>query len=119
MQESTKAALWSIFIFPGGGHFYLKKLIVGSLMAGVAIAALLFVLIEVVERANAIADRILAGEVPLDLIVITDMVMKQTEQGSSQVIDFAWYSLIAVWLIAAIDAYRLGRKKDKLIVGKE
>ncbi len=114
MRESLKAALWSIFIFPGSGHFYLKKPVTGTIMVSIAIMALLIVLIGVVERANQIADKIIRGELPLDLSLIPDMVSKQSQQSGSQAMDFATYILIAIWIIAAIDAYRLGRVKDKL-----
>lgn len=114
VRESVKAALWSIFIFPGSGHFYLKKPVTGTIMVSIAIVALLIVLIGVVERANQIADKIIRGEVPLDLSIITDMVSKQAAQSNSLALDFATYVLIAIWVIAAIDAYRLGRAKDNL-----
>lgn len=115
MKESLKAVLWSIFIFPGGGHFYLKKPVVGTVMMGIAVAALLVVLSKVVERANQIAEKIVTGELPFDLLVITDMVSKQSELDDTQLLNMAWYGLIATWIIAAIDAYRLGRIKDREI----
>ncbi len=112
MKESVKAALWSIFIFPGSGHFYLKKPVTGTIIVSITIAALLVILIRVMEMANQIADKIIRGEVPLDISIITDMVSRQSAQASSQVLDLATYVLIAIWLIAAIDAYRLGHASN-------
>lgn len=113
MKESVKAALWSIFIFPGSGHFYLKKPLVGALVAGMTIAALVVILAKMIERATQIADKIVAGEVPLDLAVITELVSKQPELDQSQGLEIASYALLAIWIVAAIDAYRLGRNKDR------
>ncbi len=115
MKESVKAALWSIFIFPGSGHFYLKKPLVGTLVAGIAIAALVVILAKMMERASQIADKIVTGEVPLDLAVITELVTKQSELGQSLGLEIASYGLLAVWVVAAIDAYRLGRKQDRVL----
>ncbi len=114
LKESVKSFLWSFFIFPGSGHFYLKKPVSGTIMCSIAIAALLVVLMRVVERANQIADKIIHGEIPPDFMIIADMVSKQSELANSQALNIAWYVLIAIWIIAAIDAYRLGRVKDKL-----
>lgn len=113
MKESVKAALWSIFIFPGSGHFYLKKPLAGTLAAGMTIAALVVILAKMMERATQIADKIVTGEVPLDLAVITELVAKQSELDQSQGLEMASYGLLAIWILAAIDAYRLGRNKGR------
>jgi len=119
MKESLKAALWSIFIFPGSGHFYLKKRITGSIMAAVAVGAFAVIMTKVIERANKIAEQIILGEIPYDLAAITEMVMQQSEHDGSPLLVNAWYVLIAVWVLAAIDAYRLGRRVDREIRAKK
>ena len=119
MKESLKAALWSIFIFPGGGHFYLKKWISGGLMAVISVGALAVILTKVIERANKIAEKIILGEIPYDISVITEMVMQQSRLDGSPVLNYAWYTLIAVWVIAAADAYRLGRRVDRQMQADE
>ena len=113
MKESLIAALWSVFIFPGGGHFYLKKWLVGSIMSAVAVGALAVILTKIIERANQIADQIILGEIPFDLTVIVEMVTQQTKANGSPLMANAWYVLITVWLVAAIDAYRLGHQLDR------
>ena len=112
MKESTKSTLWSVFIFPGAGHFYLKKWLAGTVSAIIASAALVVILAGVIERANRIAEKIMLGEVPLDIGIIMDLVSRQTAQGDTT-LDTAMYTLIAVWIIAALDAFRLGRAMDK------
>lgn len=113
MKESVKAALWSIFIFPGSGHFYLKKPLVGTLAVGVATASLVVMVARMMERASQIADKIVTGEVPFDLAVITELVSKQSQLDQSLGLEIASYGLLAIWVVAAIDAYRLGRIKDR------
>lgn len=113
MKESLKAALWSIFILPGSGHFYLKKPLAGSVIVAIVCGGLSVVVIEIVERAMKIVDKVLLGEIPYDPFIIAEMVSKQSKSENSQWLEYAWYVLIAIWVIAAIDAYRLGRGIDK------
>lgn len=112
MKESTKSILWSVFIFPGAGHFYLKKWLPGAVSAVIVTGALIVILTRVMERANQIAERIILGEIPLDIGIIMALVSKQNAQGDSM-LDIAQYALVAVWIIAALDAFRLGRAIDK------
>lgn len=111
MKESTKAALWSFFIFPGGGHLYLGKWVSGIILAGITTAALAIVLGRIMQRANQIAEKLILGELPFDIGIIMEQVSLQTAVGDAT-LDMAWYILIATWLIAAIDAFRLGRVVD-------
>jgi len=113
MTNAAKAALWSIFVIPGSGHFVLKKPIPGTVFIGLSIAALTVIVIKAVERANQIVDKVLNGEIALDPLVIAEQVSMQSAQTGSNLLNIATYLLIAVWILAAIDAYRLGRIKDK------
>lgn len=113
MKKPVKAALWSIFILPGSGHFYLKKPVMGSVIVAIVCAGLSVVVFEIVERAMKIVDKILLGEIPYDPFIIAEMVSKQSESENSQWLDYAWYVLVSIWIIAAIDAYRLARVIDK------
>lgn len=112
MKESTKSILWSVFIFPGAGHFYLKKWLPGAASAIIATAALIVILGRLMQRANQIAEKIILGEIPLDIGIIMDLVSRQTALGDTT-LDLSWYALIAIWIIAALDAFRLGRAIDK------
>ncbi|MCP4432583.1 MAG: hypothetical protein GY806_16545 [Gammaproteobacteria bacterium] len=118
MKESVKAILWSVFIFPGGGHLYFKKWFAGVIFAAIATVALIVILARVVERASKIAEKIVLGEIPLDLAVIMEQVSMQTTLGDPT-LDTAWYALIGIWIVAALDAFRLGRAVDKQQPEKE
>ena len=113
MTNAAKAALWSIFVLPGSGHFVLKKPISGTVIVGLSLAALTVIVVKAVERAMQIVDKVLNGEIALDPLVIAEQVSMQSAQAGSNLLNIATYVLIAVWIIAAIDAYRLGRIKDK------
>ena len=114
MKESTKAALWSIFVFPGSGHFYLKRPVPGTIIVGVTLIGLIVVVNEAVKRAMQIVDKVILGEIPFDIIVILEQVSMQSAQADSQLLNITTYALVAIWLLAAIDAYRIGRRVDSL-----
>mgnify|MGYP003678376544 FL=1 len=58
MQKSFKAALLSALIYPGAGHFALKKHLIGAIFAGVFSVSLLLTLQEVYAMAQCIANDI-------------------------------------------------------------
>lgn len=104
-----KAALLSAFIFPGVGHFFLKKPIPGAVLVGTALAALCLIATKAAERALQIAETIQSGEVQLDAAAIAELVSKQPMGTETQTLDIATAVLILCWLIGIVDSYRVGR----------
>jgi len=113
MQQSLKAALFSALIFPGSGHFLLKKHVRGVLLAGVSILCIWALLSVAIEKAQEISLKIQSGEIPLDIARITDEVTKQTIGGDTQLAEVATYLLVACWLVGIVDSFRVGRLLDK------
>jgi hypothetical protein len=109
MSKAIKAALLSAFVFPGTGHFFLKKHIIGTLLAGAALASLYLVFSRMVERALQIGEKIQRGEVQLDVAAITELISKQPTGTDAQLLNVAWTVLIISWLIGIVDSYRVGR----------
>ncbi len=114
MKKSLKAGLFSAFVFPGGGHLYLKKYIQAALLILVSVACVGVLLSVAMEKAQQISDKILAGEIPLDLARITEEISSQVGAGGTQNADIATYVLLICWLTGIIDSYRLGRIQDKV-----
>ena len=77
MQLSNKALLYSALIFPGGGHFLLRRYVPGSLLAGVAFACLVVLVMHAIEAAQKVSEQILLGEIPLDIGLIREAVTTQ------------------------------------------
>jgi TM2 domain-containing membrane protein YozV len=115
MKKHTKAALLSTFIFPGVGHFLLKKHIQGALLAGTALAALYFLIAKSVEKTLLVFEKIQSGEVALDAATITELVSNQTTGTETQLLRLATAALIISWLIGIVDSYRVGRAQEKEI----
>jgi len=113
MNKPMKAALLSAFVFPGVGHFLLKKYIPGGFLAGTAFAGLYFLIAKTVETAPQIAEKIQSGEVQLDATTITELVSKQAMGTEAQLLNIAVAVLFVSWLIGIVDSYRVGRAQDK------
>ena len=108
-----KAALLSAFVFPGVGHFLLKKYIRGAALAGTAFAGLYLLIAKTVETALQITEKIQSGEVQLDATTITELVSKQAMGTEAQLLNIAAAVLFISWLIGIVDSYRVGRAQDK------
>ncbi len=113
MTKPIKAVMLSAFVFPGAGHFFLKKYVPGIVLAGIALVSLYFIISKTVERAREIADKILLGEVQLDIAAITELVSRQPAGTDTELINLAWIVLIISWLIGIADSYRVGRSQAK------
>ena len=108
-----KAALLSAFVFPGVGHFFLKKYVLGTVLAGTAFTGLCFLIAKTVERALQIAEKIQSGEVQLDTVTIAELVSKQPTGTEAQLLNIATAVLVISWLMGIVDSYRVGRTQDK------
>jgi hypothetical protein len=105
MEKSTKAALLSVLVFPGTGHFYLKKYIAGVVLFSVSAASLYFIVSKVVERAMQIVEKIQSGTVEPDVAAIMQAVSSQTD--NAYLLEIASAIFIICWVIGIIDSYRV------------
>ncbi len=113
MSKSLKAVLFSAFVFPGSGHLYLRKPIQGSLLVVVSIACITILLSIALEKAQQISDKILSGEIPLDVTRITEEVTNYAAASGIQWADISTYLLLVCWLIGIVDSLRVGRLQEK------
>ena len=114
MKESRKAVLLSGLVFPGLGHFALKKYWVAAILASTACAGLYVLLAQTVALAQRIVDRIQSGEVAADIGTIVELFTEQAEGADIPSVKIATTAIVVSWLIGIFDSYRIGRKKDKL-----
>jgi len=113
VNKSAKAALLSAFVFPGAGHFLLKKHIPGAVLAATAFAGLYFFVSKTVETALKITEKIQSGEIQLDATTITELVSEQAMGAEAQLLDISVTVFIISWLIGIVDSYRIGRAQGK------
>jgi len=113
MRKSLKAALLSALVFPGSGHFLLRKHLRGLLLAGVSIACLYALVSAAVEIAQQISDEILSGQIPLDAARIAEEVSMRSAADGSLLVSVSTYLLLACWLIGIVDSWLAGRLQDR------
>lgn len=109
MNKPVKAALLSALVFPGAGHFFLKKYIPGGILAGTAGVALYVLVSRAVARAVQITDKIQRGEVELDVASIAELVSNHPAGPEGQLLSIATTALLISWVIGIVDSYRVGR----------
>jgi hypothetical protein len=114
MKKATKAALLSAFVLPGAGHLYLKKYLPGSILAGVSLVGIYYLVTKTVERAWEIAEKIQSGAVQLDATTVTELISQQSTGADSHLINIATLAIIICWVVGIIDSYRVGRVRDKM-----
>jgi len=119
MSKAIKAVMLSALVFPGSGHFYLKRFKGGAVLAGAALLALYVLVSKAVERALVISDRIQRGEIAPDIAAISEYVSRQSAGNEAQSINLATAVLIIAWLIGIIQAYRIGRSMDSGAAGTD
>ena len=113
MNKAAKAALLSALLFPGAGHFFLKKYVAGVVLATTSLAALYLLIAKAVEKALLISEKIQSGEVQLDVAAITELVARQATGAEAQLLNIATAVLIISWLIGIVDSYRVGYGQEK------
>lgn len=107
MKRSAKAVLLSALVFPGVGHFYLKRFATGLVLLVIAGGATYYLIANAVRVALRVSDKIAAGEIALDAGAISNLVAQQSQQVAVSS-SIATYVVVAAWLIAMIDSYRVG-----------
>ena len=106
MNRSVKAALISALVFPGAGHFYLKRGARACLFLVPTLASVVVFLNDAMEQATEIAGQIMAGTMSADPVA---MAARLEQQGGSTLATVAATVMIVCWIGATLDAYLLGR----------
>jgi len=107
---ALKAVLLSGLVYPGAGHYLLKKHILCFVFAIAFSIPLLVVLNDLMSVARDLSQQIQTGQIPLDIIEIRHQLLHSfTEEKSRNMIMYG-YLLLTVWLISIGDAYRIGRQ---------
>ncbi len=113
MKKSTKAVLLSALVFPGVGHFFLKRYLSGILLAGASFAAVYYLTSKILEKVLRIAEEIQSGSVQLNVQAISNLASSQTTGAEAQILNVITILFIVCWLIGVVDSFRVGRVQDK------
>lgn len=112
MKKSTKAVLFSALVFPGAGHFVVKKTAIGLALTCIAVIALVMIIANPVQAGMALLEKKMDGGV---LIPDPQMITELVEVIRSELwrLNAAWIALIASWVVGIVDSYRIGRMQDQ------
>ncbi|GHE83113.1 hypothetical protein [Thalassotalea profundi] len=108
MKKSIKAALLSALIYPGVGHFFLKKYKHCIVFLVAFTVPLFFIVSEIITKAQYIVDQINKGVIPLNVPAISQALNDSMAGNNPQELNIKIYVLIIIWLLSVIDAYRNG-----------
>ena len=118
MNLATKAALYNALLFPGWGHFYLKKYKRGLIFILPVMAGMLSICWAITQVAFNILKSNPFNKGPVDINAVIQLSMDSTkaiyEQGVATPCSILLVLLfiILLWIISIIDAYQLGTTVD-------
>jgi len=113
MKMSHKAALMSAFVFPGAGHFYLKRYGRALIIIFIVVAGLGYVIwsatLLALKRIDEMMAKMQGGAT--DLQALSDIARSNlsTANDYSNIILCA---IIGLWIFAIIDAYQIGKQRE-------
>jgi len=113
MRRSTKAALISGLVFPGLGHVFLRKYVVGVVLLCLAGWSIYSVATTAIETALDVATEIESRGVAVDSVSIGQLVAQRLEK-TEQSTNASMWVLLVTWLIGIADSYRVGRGQEQL-----
>ena len=109
MKKTTKVTLLSLLVFPGVGHLFLKKYAVAVAFIASFSYLIMGLLYETYEKVEKIIDRIMEGEIPMDVAHINRALI-DSEVLSNSNMPIMSYILFFIWILAAFDANRIANK---------
>jgi len=112
MKNSLKGAFLSGLIFPGLGQLALKHYKRGAVIIIAVLISLYIVVMEAVQYALAILEEIQSEGGAISLGSISEAATRASTISGSLTFNLAFLLIILLWIIGAVDAYRIGKKKD-------
>jgi len=113
MKRSIKAALFSGLVFPGVGHFSLKRHLRGLAFFLPAMTSLLFQIYYVLNRASSIASQIESGTIPFDVTSLANLMAEAPSHTEILLLNFTSWVLLVCWLGGIVDSYSIGKAADQ------
>ncbi len=113
MRHTIKAVLLSALVFPGAGHFSLKKPVHGTVLVVATLVCLYFLFSTAVDMSNELGGMIQTGEMAYDQEKIKEHVTEKLASGDYQYLGIAGLVFMACWIFGVFDSFRLGRARDK------
>jgi len=113
MNHSLKGAFWSGLVFPGLGQVVLKHYKRGAVIILAVLTGLSVIVVQAVQKAFIILEKIASEGGAMDMNAIFDAASQASTHSDSLIFSFAVLLITLCWIIGVVDAYRIGKKKDK------
>jgi hypothetical protein len=113
MQKSTKAALYSAFVFPGVGLYWLKQYGRGSIFFIPALIAMLYIMNGLLLVSGEINTKAAINpDIYLDFAFLLSAITSSIAKNIPYLIQAKWF-FIAAWLLSIASSYFVGLSQDK------
>ena len=112
MRHTIKAVLLSALVFPGTGHFSLKKPVQGTILVLITLVCLYFLFSTAVDLSNDFGSKIQTGQMDYDPEKLKELVTDKLTNGDYQYLRIAGLVFMACWIFGVFDSLRIGRIKD-------
>ncbi|MBT7410233.1 MAG: hypothetical protein HN826_11070 [Methylococcales bacterium] len=113
MKLSTKAVIYSGFVFPGAGYFFVNNKKKGFICFATILVCLSFIMYEANYKVQIIAQNIMSsGVVPMDIDLIRAQVATVPGIVPPAVLSIMSLVIVLIWGIGIFDSYRRGKKLD-------
>jgi len=109
MKMSLKAILLSALVYPGAGHFILKKYLTCITLVTVFSVPLFGVINDTLVKANQVVEQVVSGKIPADIASISQALTSL--DANAEASNIKMYVMIIVWVIGVLDAYRVSKQK--------
>ena len=112
MNNALKGALLSGLVIPGLGQVVFKYYKRGIFLMVTVSLSLMVIVVNAVQYAFTILQRIeLEGGV-IDLATITAAATQATSTSDSVIYNLGFLWIVVCWIFGIVDAYRIGKKMD-------
>lgn len=111
MQHPAKtAALLSAFVFPGAGHFVLKRRGMGMLLTLGSIIPTLYLVYFLILSTQRLFTLLQKQLLPPDFGVMLGYVLGQPFGNGTPYIMHTILALLVFWVVGIVDSYRIGKQ---------
>jgi TM2 domain-containing membrane protein YozV len=114
MHSAIKAALLSGLVFPGAGQIYLKRIIRGIGYIIVTLIPMVVVVADLTRMATHALDNLAGQGDAIDMTAISNAATHAAADASGLRINMLLLLMVVCWLVSVVDAFRLGRQRDRL-----
>ena len=113
MNNSLKGALLSGLVFPGLGQIILKHYQRGIALMVMVLVSLLVIVVKATQQAFIILEKIELEGGPIDMSAISNAATQSSTTSDNFIFNVVAILIIICWIVGVVDAYRIGKKRDK------